>query len=131
MTFWEVFRFEVLYQLRRVPTWICFAAVLVLAFLVTEGMLVDEARRGDINADAPLSVALATVFLSMMGGVITAALAGEAATRDARSGRRGQRQGGRTSTSAANSFLAAAKTERIAVKAPVQSAEYCQPAAFI
>ncbi|MEA2561005.1 MAG: type transport system permease protein [Acidobacteriota bacterium] len=82
---WEVFRFEAVYQLRRVSTWICFAAVLVLAFLVTDGMLVDEARRGDINADAPISVALATVFLSMMGLVITAALAGEAATRDARS----------------------------------------------
>ena len=85
MTFWEVFRFEAVYQLRRASTWICFAAVLVLAYLVTEGMLVDEARRGDIHANAPISVAMATVFLSMMAGVITAALAGEAATRDMRS----------------------------------------------
>jgi ABC-2 type transport system permease protein len=63
MTFREVFRFEIVYQLRRVSTWICFAAVLVLAYLMTEGMLVDEARRGDVNADAPIAVAMATVFL--------------------------------------------------------------------
>lgn len=85
MTFWEVFRFEAAYQLRRAWTWIFFAAVFVLAFLVNDGMLVDEARRGDVNANAPISVAMATVFLSIWAGVITAALAGEAATRDVRS----------------------------------------------
>lgn len=85
MTFWEIFRFEVVYQLRRVSTWIYFAVVLALSFLVTLGVLVDEARRGDVNADAPVAVATATVFLSMLGMLITAALAGDAATRDIRS----------------------------------------------
>ena len=85
MTFWEIFRFEVAYQLRRVSTWIYFIVLLVLAFLATIGMLVDEARRGDINANAPIAVANATVFLCMIGLLITAALAGDAATRDVRS----------------------------------------------
>jgi ABC-2 type transport system permease protein len=85
MTFWEIFRFEAVYQLRRASTWIYFIALLVLAFLVTTGMLVEEARRGDINANAPIAVANATVFLGMIGLLVTAALAGDAATRDIRS----------------------------------------------
>lgn len=81
----EVCRFEAVYQLRQVSTWIYFAVLLALSFLMSVGVLEQEARRGDVHIDAPIAVATAMAMISMIGALVTAALVGDAATRDVRS----------------------------------------------
>ncbi len=81
----EVCRFEAVYQLRQGSTWIYFAVLLALSFLVSVGVLEQEARRGDVNLDAPIGIAVGMAMIGMIGTLVTAALAGDAATRDVRS----------------------------------------------
>jgi ABC-2 type transport system permease protein len=83
MRLWEVFRFEVAYQLRRASTRLYLGVYLALAYFVTTGLLVGQAQQaGDLYVTAPLSVAMAAVVAGWLGMLATAALAGDAATRD-------------------------------------------------
>ena len=81
--FLEIVRFEIDYRLRRPYTWILFAVFVAVACLMAGGLLVGEAERaGDLHANAPSLVGMATVLVSMIGLVISAALFSEAALRD-------------------------------------------------
>ncbi len=83
MNFLEVVRFEIDYRLRRPYTWILFAVFVAVACLMAMGVLVGEAKSaGDLHANAPSLVGMATVLVSMLGLVISAALFSEAALRD-------------------------------------------------
>lgn len=83
MNFLEIVRFEIDYRLRRPYTWILFAVFVAVAWLMAVGLLVGEAERaGDVNANAPSLVGMATILVSMIGLVISAALFSEAALRD-------------------------------------------------
>jgi ABC-2 type transport system permease protein len=83
MNFLEIVRFEIDYRLRRPYTWILFAVFVAMACLLAMGMLVSEAKSaGDLHANAPSLVGMATVLVSMLGLVISAALFSEAALRD-------------------------------------------------
>ena len=83
MNFLEIVRFEIEYRLRRPYTWILFAVFVAVAGLMAMGLLVGEAERaGDLHANAPSLVGMATVLISMLGLVISAALFSEAALRD-------------------------------------------------
>jgi len=83
MNFLEIVRFEIDYRLRRPYTWILGAVFVAVAWLLAVGMLVGEAERaGDLHANAPSLVGMATVLVSMLGLVISAALFSEAALRD-------------------------------------------------
>jgi ABC-type transport system involved in multi-copper enzyme maturation permease subunit len=82
MKLWEIFRFEVAYQLRRGWTWLIFATLVVLCFLMQHDNTLAEALYTDFFVNAPFTIAKTT----MLGGVIWllagATIAGEAAARD-------------------------------------------------
>lgn len=80
MKFRQIFRFELVYQLRRVSTWLCFAVLFVVAF----GMMVGSSPTDDaVLQNAPFGIAFATVLGGAIWLLIAASVAGEAAARDA------------------------------------------------
>lgn len=81
MKFWGIFRFEVVYHLRRVSTSVYFVALLALATSITLAF-VDNARKEAFYFNAPIIIAAVTVLTSLFGLLVAAALASDAATRD-------------------------------------------------
>jgi ABC-2 type transport system permease protein len=77
----EIFRFEFLYQAQRVRTWLYFAILLVIAYLLTRNAIAD-ARNGDALANSPYSIAATTVICSLLWVLMTSPVAGSAAARD-------------------------------------------------
>jgi ABC-2 type transport system permease protein len=82
MKFREIFRFEFVYQLRRVSTWLYFAVLVVVAFQMIRGGYISSARSGDYFLNAPFVIATVTVFGSLLWLLVAAAVAGDAAARD-------------------------------------------------
>jgi len=82
MTFAEVLRFEVGYQSRRPWTWMYVLALLGISFAMTTQIYADSARAGGFFVNAPFVIASVTVLTGVMGLLVTAALAGDAAARD-------------------------------------------------
>ena len=78
---WEIFRFELGYQLRRVSTRIYFGLFLVFAILVA-AIFIADARRDGYFFNAPIIIAVVTIVGSMLALLVTAGMAGDAATRD-------------------------------------------------
>ena len=79
---WEVFRFEVGHQLRRRSVWLYVGAYLALfAYMVRE---MTTAEDGTVLVNAPVQLFEYVSLASLFGLVVTAALAGDAATRDVR-----------------------------------------------
>ncbi|HEX8153556.1 MAG TPA: M1 family aminopeptidase, partial [Thermoanaerobaculia bacterium] len=79
----EIVSFEVGTRLRRPSTWLFLGVFIGLAFMATNGMLVEEAQRaGDLHANGPAGLAVANVIISMFGLLVTAALFSGAALRD-------------------------------------------------
>lgn len=81
-----IFRFEFAYQLRRVSTWLYFAALFFVAWSVIQANYVDDARGGWILLNAPLVIASTTVVACLLWLFIAASIAGDAASRDIESG---------------------------------------------
>lgn len=82
MKLFEIFRFEFIYQIRRVSPWL-YAVVLVgAAFLMMIGNYIHDAREGYLLLNAPSIIAFTTVFCSLVWLLMAAAIAGEAAARD-------------------------------------------------
>lgn len=81
MKFREIFRFELLYQARRVRTWLYFAVLFAAAYLVTRNAI-DGAQRDGVLVNSPYSIALATVICSMLWLLVGTSVAGSAAARD-------------------------------------------------
>ncbi|MEW6749707.1 MAG: hypothetical protein AB1505_01850 [Candidatus Latescibacterota bacterium] len=79
---WGIFRFEIGYQSRRVSTWLYFVVLLALTYYVTRETYLDSARSSGYFFNAPFVIAVITVPGNMMGLLIAAPLAGEAAARD-------------------------------------------------
>ncbi|AYA37581.1 ABC transporter permease [Hymenobacter oligotrophus] len=82
MKTWGVMQFELAYQLRRYTTWVYMLALLGLAFWMSVGF-VDDARRGGIYFNAPIIIGSVTIIASLMDLLVSAAIAADAATRDA------------------------------------------------
>src|SRR5688572_21254736 len=83
MKLWETFRYELVYQSRSVSTWFYFLLLLVLSFLMSGAVFIDEPLAGGYFLNAPYivtSVSLITFFF--LGLLILAPFAGNAATRD-------------------------------------------------
>jgi ABC-2 type transport system permease protein len=78
MKFREIFRFELAYQIRRVSTWVYFAALFGFGFLIMRAGTPEEG----VFLNSPNFVA----FFTVMGGVIwlllAGSVAGDAAARD-------------------------------------------------
>jgi ABC-2 type transport system permease protein len=81
--FREIVRFELVYQTRRIQTWLYFAVLLVVAHLLTRSGI-DSARDSStpILANSPYGVAVTTVLCNVLWMLIATAVAGSAAARD-------------------------------------------------
>ncbi|MCE6989801.1 ABC transporter permease [Dyadobacter sp. CY323] len=86
MKFSEIFRFEFAYQVRRPWPWLFSGVLLVLSFLMIRDGSVSEVLYADFFLNSPFSIALTTVFGSLIWLIMAAAIAGEAASRDVASG---------------------------------------------
>ena len=82
MRSWEIFRFEIAYQSRRVSTWLYFAVLLPLTYYVARQVYIDNARSDGYFFNAPFVIAVMTFLGSMMGLLSATQLAGDAAARD-------------------------------------------------
>ena len=71
MKFREIFRFEFLYQARRVRTWLYFGVLFVVA---------NRLRDGGVNA--PFTIAQETLLAGLLWILMAPAVAGSAAARD-------------------------------------------------
>ena len=81
MNFWELFRYEVSYQLRRSSTWIyCLLFLGVAASLALS--MTKNVRAGDYLMNAPIVVMFTTAGAGLICLLVTAAVAGDAATHD-------------------------------------------------
>ncbi|HEX2092568.1 MAG TPA: hypothetical protein VHG28_09215, partial [Longimicrobiaceae bacterium] len=78
----EIFRFEITYQSRRVSTWLYVAVLAGLTFHMAREAYVDNARSGGYFFNAPFVIAVVTLFGSLMGLLVPAALSGDVAARD-------------------------------------------------
>jgi ABC-type transport system involved in multi-copper enzyme maturation permease subunit len=83
MKFWEVFRFEIGYQLRRIWTWIYFAALFALIYKIATDAYTEAARAGGYAFNGPFVIAAVTLLGSLMALLVTASFAGDAGARDA------------------------------------------------
>ena len=73
----EVFRFEIEYRLRRVSTWIYAGLLLALPFLLLHAV---DGSSSLVNS--PEMISVASSIVGLLGMLVTAALFGDAATRD-------------------------------------------------
>jgi ABC-2 type transport system permease protein len=86
MKFWEIFRFEVTYQLRRAWPWLIIVMLMLLVFLFVRDGSFAEALYTEFFINSPFMVAMATVFGSLLWLLTAAFITGEAAARDIASG---------------------------------------------
>jgi ABC-type transport system involved in multi-copper enzyme maturation permease subunit len=77
----EVFRFELLYQVHHIRTWLYFAVLFIVACLVTQNSI-NDARNGGARANSPFVIALTTVICGLLWVLIGSGVAGSAAARD-------------------------------------------------
>lgn len=77
MKFQEIFRFEFLYQARRIRTWLYFAVLFVITF-----MLKRSAGSGEVHVNSPYSIAQETILATLLWVFMAPAVAGSAAARD-------------------------------------------------
>ncbi len=82
MRSWEICRFEIAYQSRRVSTWLYFPVLLTLTYYMTREIYIDNARRDGYFFNAPFVIAVMTFLGSLMGLLSATQLAGDAAARD-------------------------------------------------
>ncbi len=82
----KTFRFEFTYQVRRVSTWLYFAALFAVSWSVIQGNYIHDARDGYLQVNAPLVVASTMVIGCLMWLFVAASIAGDAAARDIESG---------------------------------------------
>lgn len=71
MKFREILRFEFVYQVRRVRTWLYFAVLFVVAYLLRDGVV-----------NSPFAIAQETLLASLLWILMAPAVAGSAAARD-------------------------------------------------
>jgi len=78
----EIFCFEFAYQARQIRTWLYFAVLFAIAFLLTRN-LIEDARNGGVLANSPSVIAFVTSLCNMLWLLIATAVAGDSAARDA------------------------------------------------
>jgi ABC-type transport system involved in multi-copper enzyme maturation permease subunit len=76
--FREIFRFEFVYQARRVRTWLYFAVLFAVAY----GLVRTDPGTGDGVANSPFDIAQDTVLTSLLWVLTASVVAGSAAARD-------------------------------------------------
>ncbi len=86
MKLWGIFRFELVYQVRRIWPWLFFAVVLVLSFLMARDTSLADAMYEDFLVNSPFAIAKTIVLGSLFWLLVAPAIAGEAAARDLATG---------------------------------------------
>jgi ABC-type transport system involved in multi-copper enzyme maturation permease subunit len=81
MKFWEILCFELIYQARRLRTWLYFAVLLLVSLLLTRDFI-ESARDSEILVNSPYTIAATTVICSLLWVLMAPAVAGSAAARD-------------------------------------------------
>jgi ABC-2 type transport system permease protein len=81
-----IFRFELAYQVRRLSTWLPFAALAVVAYLFVRQNVVADELYADFQLNSPFIIAVVTVFCSLFWLLVAAGVAGEIAARDVETG---------------------------------------------
>ena len=81
-----IFRFELAYQLRRLSTWLPFAALAVVAYLFIRQNVVADQLYADFYLNSPFIIAVVTVFCTLFWLLVAAGVAGEIAARDVETG---------------------------------------------
>jgi len=79
---WEIFRFEFAYQAHRIRTWLYFAILFVVAFLLTKNFI-EDARNGGTLANSPSVITFVTAICNLLWVLMATAVAGNSAARDA------------------------------------------------
>ncbi|WP_224245460.1 ABC transporter permease/M1 family aminopeptidase [Hyalangium gracile] len=82
MSLREVLRYELAQQARRVFPWLCFVAMTGFTYQVATEAQFEQARDGGYFFNAPIVIAIVTLMGSLMGLLVSAQLAGDAAARD-------------------------------------------------
>ena len=86
MKLWEIFRFELAYQMRRPWAWFAFAVLVVFAFQSTRVAIILATLPQDFILNSPFIIAAVTVFSCQIWLLLAPAVAGEAAARDVQTG---------------------------------------------
>src|SRR6478672_3231225 len=83
MKFREIFRFEFMYQARRIGTWLYFAVLFVVAYLLIRRGFLNDARDGGALVNSPYVIAFVTGICNVLWLLMATAVAGDSAARDA------------------------------------------------
>jgi ABC-2 type transport system permease protein len=86
MKFRKIFNFELGYQARRISTWLYFAVLVILPFLMTRGNYVPDALLDDFYVNSPFVIGAVTAFGSLIWLMAAASISGEIAARDVQTG---------------------------------------------
>src|SRR5688500_12140092 len=86
MKFRAIFRFEFLYQARRLSTGLFFAVLVIVSCLFVRGSYLADALYADFFLNSPFVIASTTVFGSLFWFLIAAPIAGELGARDVATG---------------------------------------------
>jgi ABC-2 type transport system permease protein len=81
-----IFRFELAYQVRRLSTWLPFAALALVAYLFIRQNVVSDQLYADFYLNSPFIIAVVTVFCTLFWLLVAAGVAGEIAARDVETG---------------------------------------------
>lgn len=82
MKLWEVFRFELAYQVRRPWAWLSMAVLTVFAFVNTRVAIVPVTLPQDFILNSPFIIAAVSVFSCQIWLLLAPVVAGEAAARE-------------------------------------------------
>src|SRR6476660_522330 len=83
MKFREIFRFEFMSQARRIRTWLYFAVLVVVAYLLIRRGFLNDARGRGAPVNSPYVIAFVTAIGNVLWLLIATAVAGDSAARDA------------------------------------------------
>ena len=86
MTFWGIFRFEFLYQIRRPWPWLSFATLTVFAFFNTRIGILPVTLPQDFILNSPFIIAAVSVISCLIWLLVASVMAGDAAARDVQTG---------------------------------------------
>ena len=82
MKFREIFRYELAYQVRRLPNWVYFVGLFAFGFLIMRSFTPDEG----VHVNSPQNITIFMLFGGVIWGLLAASVAGDAAARDFETG---------------------------------------------
>jgi ABC-type transport system involved in multi-copper enzyme maturation permease subunit len=83
---WGIFRFELLYQIRRPWPWLAFVTLVVFAFFNTRIGILPVTLPQDFILNSPFIIAAVSVISCLVWLLVASVMAGDAAARDVQTG---------------------------------------------